>query len=148
MKKSIFQNVSSFSSTSWILRTEISPNPASLLDFSCSFEWCVWNKKSQPLLHLFSGLMGRPDLFTGGGGGVFAGSPFWALIALRIVRIFLPIALLLRRFLFQTEPEGGYEVFLQEKCPFSYSLYFYCWFNKKIWCSKVTPVWETVKERN
>ena len=124
---------------------QIQPAPA---DFSCSFQWCALNKKPQPLRHPFSGLMGPPDLFTGGGGGVFAGSPFWALIPLWIVRIFLPIALLVRRFLFQTDPEEGHEVFLQEKCPFSSSLYFYCWFNKKIWCSKVTPVWEPVAENN
>ncbi len=107
MKKSIFQNVSSFSVTSWILRTEISPNPASLLDFSWSFEWCVWNKKPQPLLHLFSGLMGRSDLFPGGGGGVFAGSPFSASMTLWIVWIFLPIALLMRRFFYSKLSQKG-----------------------------------------
>jgi hypothetical protein len=32
--------------------------------------------------------MGRPDLFTGGGGGVFAGSPFWALEVHKIENFF------------------------------------------------------------
>jgi len=42
---------------------------------------CLCETKSLSLSFIFSdGLMGRPDLFTGGGGGVFAGSPFWALI--------------------------------------------------------------------
>jgi hypothetical protein len=66
----------------WILRTEISPNPTS----SCLISRTVLNgvcetKKPQPLLHLFSGFLGRPDLFKVGG-GIFAGSPFWALITL------------------------------------------------------------------
>jgi hypothetical protein len=64
MKTSIFQNVSSFSS--------LDPSNRNI------------TKSSQLLLishGVFNGgLMGRPDLFTGS--GIFAGSPYWALISL------------------------------------------------------------------
>jgi hypothetical protein len=49
MEKDIFQNVSSFGSTSWILPTEISPNPASSYLISHAvLNWTICiNKRTQ-----------------------------------------------------------------------------------------------------